>query len=188
MNYCKLILRNNNTLWKCIRGIRQKNVTTPDDVNNENEKLEKLFELDKPFYGEKEEEKKRLDEINFDHIPIEKQVVIFCPGQGAQTVGMLEETKKNNPKALQLFDKASEILGYDLQSVIDKGPASKLNQTIYTQPAIVVSSLVAYENLKLLRPDVEETLTHIAGFSVGEYTAAVISGILSFSDALKIIK
>uniref|UniRef100_A0A0N4ZR83 PKS_AT domain-containing protein n=1 Tax=Parastrongyloides trichosuri TaxID=131310 RepID=A0A0N4ZR83_PARTI len=135
-----------------------------------------------------ENKKQYLKEINFSHIPIEKQAIIFCPGQGAQTVGMLEKTKKENPKALKLFDEASEILGYDLQKVIDNGPDTKLNQTIYTQPAILVSTIVGYENLKLIRPDINDYLTHIAGFSVGEYSAAVISGMLTFPNAVKIVK
>uniref|UniRef100_A0A0K0EMZ7 PKS_AT domain-containing protein n=1 Tax=Strongyloides stercoralis TaxID=6248 RepID=A0A0K0EMZ7_STRER len=190
----KLISKNKNTFWRFVRGIRQRNdntninTTTPTSTENEPSPLDDLLEGFKDSGQKRDLKRQRVDQIDFSHIPIEKQVVIFCPGQGTQTVGMLKKTKEENPKALRLVEEASEILGYNLQKLIDEGPSSKLNQTIYTQPAVVVSSMVGYENLKLLRPGVEESLTSIAGYSVGEYTAAIISGVLSFSDAIKIIK
>uniref|UniRef100_A0A0K0FSI1 PKS_AT domain-containing protein n=1 Tax=Strongyloides venezuelensis TaxID=75913 RepID=A0A0K0FSI1_STRVS len=184
----RLLIRSRNALNILRRGIRQRIVEPKEIIKEEPINLENLFD-ERVFQIEQIDDKnKPLKEIDFSHIPIERQAVIFCPGQGAQTVGMLEKTKKENPKSLKLLDEASQILGYNLQEIIDNGPSTKLNQTIYTQPAIVVSSLIAYENLKILRPDIEETLTHVAGFSVGEYTAAVISGILSFEKALEIVK
>uniref|UniRef100_A0A0N5BQA1 PKS_AT domain-containing protein n=1 Tax=Strongyloides papillosus TaxID=174720 RepID=A0A0N5BQA1_STREA len=183
-----LVIRSRNVLNILRRGVRQRIVDPNHIIKEEPTMLENLFDERKYSIQNIDDKDRPLKEIDFSHIPIERQAVIFCPGQGAQTVGMLEKTKKENPKALKLLDEASQILGYNLQEIIDKGPSTKLNQTIYTQPAIVVSSLVAYENLKILRPDIEDTLTHIAGFSVGEYTAAVISGMLSFEKAMEIIK
>uniref|UniRef100_A0AC35TG77 PKS_AT domain-containing protein n=1 Tax=Rhabditophanes sp. KR3021 TaxID=114890 RepID=A0AC35TG77_9BILA len=153
-------------------------------VNPENGHVSDFFETTPKQY----EGQKVLKKLNFDHIPIEQQATIFFPGQGAQFVGMLEKTKKQNPKALELFERASAILGYDLLKVIDDGPSTKLTQTLYCQPAMVVSSLVGYENLKLERPNITETVTSMAGFSVGEYAAAIASEMMSFEDGIQFVK
>ncbi|KAK0424022.1 hypothetical protein QR680_008460 [Steinernema hermaphroditum] len=131
--------------------------------------------------------KRKIHSIDFSHIPIEDQVVVLFPGQGAQHVKMgskvydCEASKK-------LFDNASEVLGYDLYALCQEGPSTKLNQTIYSQPAVFVSSLAAMEKLRTEQPDIDDRLTEVAGFSVGEYAALVVGGCLSFEDAMKIVK
>lgn len=72
--------------------------------------------------------------------------------------------------------------------VCQDGPKQKLEQTLYCQPAIVTSSIAAFEALKASDPSIEENLTDTAGFSVGEYASLVAGKVLSFSDAIKIVK
>lgn len=103
------------------------------------------------------------------------------PGQGAQFVGMAKDLIAV-PKAKQLFDHASEVLKYDLAKICIEGPKSKLDQTIYCQPAIFVSSLAALEKFRRDAPHLEENITETAGFSVGEFASLVLAGVLSFED------
>jgi [acyl-carrier-protein] S-malonyltransferase len=110
------------------------------------------------------------------------------PGQGAQAVGMGVALAAKNPAAKALFDRAAEILGYDLLSVCEHGPAERLNATDISQPAIFVASLAALEQLKSDSPDLPATVTATAGLSLGEYTALVFAGVLSFEDGLKVVK
>ncbi|CAD5211983.1 unnamed protein product [Bursaphelenchus okinawaensis] len=124
--------------------------------------------------------------LEFSHIPIEEQCVALFPGQGAQFVGMgksLLEIKE----CKAVFDQANEILGYDIAKVCVDGPKTKLDQTIYCQPAIFVSSMAALQKLNLDAPELSERFTECAGFSVGEFTALVLAGVLKFEDAMKII-
>ncbi|EGT52776.1 hypothetical protein CAEBREN_25192 [Caenorhabditis brenneri] len=125
--------------------------------------------------------------IDFSHLPIEEHVVLLFPGQGAQFVGMGKKVIEI-PAAKQVFDEASEILGYDILKVCLDGPKQKLEQTQYCQPAVVTSSVAAFEALKSSDPSIEENLTDVAGFSVGEYTALVAGEVLTFSDAIRIVK
>ena len=75
--------------------------------------------------------------------------VAFCfPGQGAQYVGMCKDVTEEVPAAKELFDKASEILGYDLLDVCVNGPKEKLDTTAVSQPAIFVASMAAVEKMK----------------------------------------
>lgn len=85
-------------------------------------------------------------------------------------------------KAKELFDKASEVLGYDLLKLCFEGPKSKLDQTIHCQPAVFVASMAAFEKMKSEQEGFEDNLTDAAGFSVGEYAALVAGGVLSFED------
>ncbi len=110
------------------------------------------------------------------------------PGQGAQTVGMGRQLVVTTPAAKQLFDKAAEILGYDLMQVCLEGPAEKLDSTVYSQPALFVTSLAALDSLKWTKPDVVESCTAAAGLSLGEYTALVFAGVMSFEDGLRVVQ
>ena len=74
-------------------------------------------------------------------------VAFFFPGQGAQSVGMCAEVCDGTPRP-KLFDRASEVLGYDLLDVCVNGPAEKLNSTVVSQPAIFVASMAAVEDLR----------------------------------------
>lgn len=107
--------------------------------------------------------------------------IILFPGQGSQYIGMGAELLKF-PAARDVFDAASEILKYDILKLMLKGPASKLNETKYCQPAVVVCSLAALEKLKEENPSALESCIATAGFSVGEITALTFAGVFNFSD------
>jgi len=114
--------------------------------------------------------------------------VIFFPGQGTQFVGMCGDVKTMPKEESILYEVASEILGYDLLNLCANGPKEKLNQTVYCQPAVFVSSLAALEKLRRIEPEAIENCVSTAGFSIGEVTALVFSGILSFEDAVRFVK
>jgi [acyl-carrier-protein] S-malonyltransferase len=116
------------------------------------------------------------------------QIAFLFPGQGAQTVGMGRALLETLPPARQLFDEAAEVLGYDLAQVCLTGPAERLNSTVVSQPAIFVSSLAALESAKITHPDAVAVCTATAGLSLGEYTALVFAGALSFRDALRVVQ
>lgn len=110
------------------------------------------------------------------------------PGQGAQTVGMAGALCQSLPAAHAFFQKASAVLGYDLLEVCVNGPAERLNATDVSQPAIFVASLAALESLKATEPEAASVVTATAGLSLGEYTALVFAGALSFEDGLGVVK
>jgi [acyl-carrier-protein] S-malonyltransferase len=111
---------------------------------------------------------------------------LVFPGQGAQAVGMVGDWCEATPAAA-LFARAREILGYDLAEICRSGPADKLNTTAVSQPAILVTSLAALEVLRARDPAVLESATITAGLSLGEYTALVFAGALSFDDAVRLV-
>ncbi|HEM3504857.1 TPA: ACP S-malonyltransferase [Streptococcus suis] len=110
-----------------------------------------------------------------------KTAFLFA-GQGAQTVGMARDLYEYYPIVRETFDRASQILGYDIRDLIDN-QEDKLHQTRYTQPAILTTSLAIYRLLaeKGIKPDM------VAGLSLGEYSALVASGALAFEDAIALI-
>jgi len=116
------------------------------------------------------------------------KIGFLFPGQGAQHVGMGSKLITRSPAAQALFTKASEILGYDLTKVCFEGPKSELDTTNISQPAIFVTSLAALECLKAEQPEVVEQCQVAAGLSLGEYTALVFAGALSFEDGLRVVQ
>ncbi len=110
------------------------------------------------------------------------------PGQGAQTVGMGRQWVELLPAARALFDRAKSILGYDLAQVCFEGPAEKLDSTVYSQPALFVTSLAALESLKASSPEVVDSCQAAAGLSLGEYSALVFAGVMSFDDGLAVVQ
>lgn len=110
--------------------------------------------------------------------PQETSIILF-PGQGTQYVGMANDIVKF-PSAKDLFDSASAILKYDLLKLCLNGPLEKLNKTEFAQPAILVCSLGALERLKEEKPSAIENCVATAGFSLGELSALVLAGVLSF--------
>lgn len=115
-------------------------------------------------------------------------VALLFPGQGAQHVGMGKAIVEKSAAARALFDQANQILGYDLAKLCFEGPEEKLNTTEVSQPAIYVTSLACLEVLKAEQPGVIEKCTLTAGLSLGEYTALVFAGAMSFADGLRVVK
>ena len=115
-------------------------------------------------------------------------VAFLFPGQGAQAVGMAQQLIETAPEAKALFDQASEVLGYNLTELCISGPAETLNTTDHSQPAIFVASLAALESLKNENPELVSACSATAGLSLGEYTALVFAGVMSFEDGLRVVQ
>jgi [acyl-carrier-protein] S-malonyltransferase len=112
-----------------------------------------------------------------------KLAMIF-PGQGSQAVGMLNGYD-GLPEIASVRAQAASVLGNDFVRLLDEGPAEKLNQTVNTQPAMVTAAYAAYRAWRALggaQPDV------VAGHSLGEYTALVAAGSLTFGDCLPLVR
>lgn len=115
-------------------------------------------------------------------------VAFLFPGQGAQAVGMAQQLIETAPEAKALFDHASDVLGYNLVELCISGPAETLNTTDHSQPAIFVASLAALESLKNVNPELVSACSATAGLSLGEYTALVFAGVMSFEDGLRVVQ
>jgi [acyl-carrier-protein] S-malonyltransferase len=116
------------------------------------------------------------------------KTAFLFPGQGAQSLGMARALHANLAEVRQLFNTAADVLGYDLFDVCVNGPVERLNSTAVSQPAIFVASLAALESLRATQPAAEGTVVATAGLSLGEYTALVFGGSLSFPDGLRIVQ
>ena len=110
------------------------------------------------------------------------------PGQGAQYLGMGSALCDKFPPAFQRFQQASQILGYDLLEICKNGPLDKLNSTVFSQPAIYVSSLAALDLLNSEDPQASQSCKITAGLSLGEYTALTFAGAISFADGVALVK
>ena len=104
------------------------------------------------------------------------------PGQGAQFVGMGKDLYDNNAEARELFERANEILGFRITDLMFAGTDEDLRQTKVTQPAIFLHSVILAKSLgEEFRPDM------VAGHSLGEFSALVAAGALSFEDGLRLV-
>lgn len=115
-------------------------------------------------------------------------VAFLFPGQGAQSVGMCKSILEKYSVAQRLFDRAAEVLGYDLKQLCLDGPKEQLDSTVFSQPALFVGSLATLEMLKEVKPELVSSATMTAGLSLGEYTALVFAGVMSFEDGLKVVQ
>ncbi len=109
---------------------------------------------------------------------------LVFPGQGSQSVGMGKALCEAYPHLRQVYDEASTVLGYDVAALCFEGPAEKLNLTEHTQPALLVSSIAA---LRALQPAGIKPVA-VAGHSLGEYSALVAAGGISYRDAVGIVQ
>lgn len=116
------------------------------------------------------------------------ETAFLFPGQGAQHVGMCKSIIEKVPAARELFAKADDLLGFSLSQLCFEGPQPRLDATDISQPALYVSSLAALEMLKAESPDVVESCKFAAGLSLGEYTALVFAGAMSFEDGLRVVR
>ena len=116
------------------------------------------------------------------------KTAFLFPGQGAQTVGMAADIAASCADAARIFERANDILGYDLRGICFNGPDEKLNTTTISQPAIFTVSAAILEVLRssnataAIKPDIT------AGLSLGEYTALYAAGLLSFKDTLNLVQ
>lgn len=115
-----------------------------------------------------------------------KKFAMVFPGQGSQAVGMLAELAEQFSIVEETFKQASEVLGYDLWSLVQHGPADELNKTWQTQPALLAASVAVYRVWQQQYPQLQPTL--MAGHSLGEYSALVCAGAIDFQDAVKLVE
>lgn len=106
------------------------------------------------------------------------------PGQGSQSIGMLNELAQNHPLITQLFATVSEQVGYDVWQLVQHGPATKLNQTEYTQVAMLTADVAVY---KLLQQKKVIAAKVLAGHSLGEYAALVCADAITLPAAAKLV-
>jgi [acyl-carrier-protein] S-malonyltransferase len=113
-------------------------------------------------------------------------IAFLFPGQGSQAVGMGFDLAQRYPSAKQVFEEANDLLGFHLSHLAWEGPEEELNDTINTQPALFIHSVAALRVLQEIHPEIKPD--YVAGHSMGELTALVSSGALSFADALHLVR
>ena len=112
-------------------------------------------------------------------------IAMVFPGQGSQSPGMQAELAAAHAVVTEVYAEASDILGYDLWGLVQDGAAEKLDETTVTQPAMLTAGVAAWRVWQLMGGTEPEQM---AGHSLGEYTALVAAGAVSFGDALKVVK
>lgn len=113
------------------------------------------------------------------------KLAIIFPGQGSQSLGMLSSIAEEYELIQQTYAEASETLDYDLWELVNNGPEEKLNQTQFTQPALLTAGVACY---RLWQQLTEQTPSFFAGHSLGEYTAMVCADMLSLQEAVVLVQ
>lgn len=113
-----------------------------------------------------------------------KTLAIVFPGQGSQSVGMLQELAAVFPSVQDTFAEASAALGYDLWALVQNGPPEELNRTDITQPAMLAASVAVW---RVWQAQGGQTPAVMAGHSLGEYTALVCAGAMGYAPAVKLV-
>jgi len=113
-----------------------------------------------------------------------KKIAFVFPGQGSQSIGMLQELAVSFPLVTETFAEASEALNYDLWQLVQSGPAETLNQTVHTQPALLAASVAIW---RIWCQQKGPQPLFMAGHSLGEYSALVCAGALEFTQAVKLV-
>jgi [acyl-carrier-protein] S-malonyltransferase len=111
------------------------------------------------------------------------QIGFVFPGQGSQAVGMLADIAQQFSEVETTFAEASAVLDYDLWELVQQGPAAQLDQTLYTQPALLAAEYAIWRIIQ--REPIQPVL--LAGHSLGEYTALVCAQALTFVDAIQLV-
>jgi [acyl-carrier-protein] S-malonyltransferase len=115
-----------------------------------------------------------------------KLAIVFS-GQGSQAIGMLSDLAQKHPIVKATFAMASNVLGYDLWDLVQNGPEAKLNQTEFTQPAVLAADYAIWctweQSKSILQPP-----SYLAGHSLGEYAALVCAKALKFEDAISLVQ
>ena len=112
-------------------------------------------------------------------------IAMVFPGQGSQSQGMQTELAEHYPAVQAVYAEASDVLGYDLWQLVQDGPAEKLGETTITQPAMLTAGVAAWRAWQAAGG--EEPVA-MAGHSLGEYSALVCAGSVSFADALTVVR
>ena len=110
------------------------------------------------------------------------------PGQGSQSVGMGGELYDVSPAAREIFEESDDSLGFRLSEIIFRGTATELRDTVNSQPAIMTVSIACWKAWQELLGSEAESPAALAGHSLGEYTSMVVGGVLSFPDAVRLVR
>jgi [acyl-carrier-protein] S-malonyltransferase len=120
--------------------------------------------------------------------PTHANRALIFPGQGSQSVGMGKDIYEQFPAAREVYDRADAVLGFPLSRLCFEGPEEELQQTRNTQAAIAVTSLALLKVAAEASPGIVERPAFMAGHSLGEYTALIAAGALSFDDGIRLLR
>jgi [acyl-carrier-protein] S-malonyltransferase len=126
-------------------------------------------------------------EFSGDSVVTMGKTAILFPGQGAQVVGMGKDFAAQ-PAAARIYERAAQVLGWDVAALCFNGPQAELDRTVRCQPAILTTSIAIVEALKASGSKALDGASAAAGLSLGEYSALVMSGALDFEDALRLVQ